>query len=91
MRLAFGIALLAALPALAADDPILWPEPQRAFLQDGPGLLLSPEQREELLALDEAGRNAFIERFLADPIPETPANELREGIELRQRLAFAEL
>lgn len=86
-----GIALLAAGPILAADDPILWPEAQRAFLQDGPGLLLTAEQQAELLALDEAGRDAFIERFLADPIPATPANELREGIELRQRLAFAEL
>ena len=88
MRALLGIALLAAVPALAAEDPILWPEPQRAFLQDGPGLLLTAEQREELLALDTAGRDAFIERFLADPIPETPANELREGIELRRRLAF---
>ena len=91
MRALFGIALLIGLPVLATDDPILWPEPQRAFLQDGPGLLLTPEQQAELLALDEAGRDAFIERFLADPIPETPANELREGIELRQRLAFEEL
>jgi VWFA-related protein len=89
-----GLALLVAvIPAnrALAEDPILWPEPQRAFLQDGPGLLLTPEQRDELLSLDEAGRAAFIERFLADPIPETPANELREGIELRQRLAFANL
>jgi VWFA-related protein len=84
------VALLAAAPTLAAEDPILWPEPQRAFLQDGPGLLLTPEQQAELLALDEAGRDAFIKRFLADPIPETPANELRQGIELRQRLAFEE-
>ena len=88
LQAVFGIALLAAGPILAAEDPILWPEPQRAFLQDGPGLLLTPEQEAELLALDEAGRDAFIERFLADPIPETPANELREGIELRKRLAF---
>ncbi|HEX5715134.1 MAG TPA: VWA domain-containing protein [Thermoanaerobaculia bacterium] len=85
-----GAALLAAAPTLAADDPILWPEPQRAFLQDGPGLLLTKEQEAELLTLDEAGRDTFIERFLADPIPETPVNELREGIELRKRLAFEE-
>lgn len=88
-KLLFGIALLAAVPALA-EDPILWPEAQRAFLQDGPGLLLTPEQEAELRSLDEAGRDAFIERFLADPIPETEVNELRQGIELRQRLAFAE-
>ncbi|MFL6199454.1 MAG: VWA domain-containing protein [Thermoanaerobaculia bacterium] len=80
------MALLAAVISadrVLAEDPILWPEPQRAFLQDGPGLLLTPEQREELLALDEAGRDAFIERFLADPT-------LREGIERRRRLAFEE-
>lgn len=90
MKALFGIALLVALPALAAEDPILWPEAQRAFFQDGPGLLLTPEQRQELLELDVAGRDAFIERFLADPVPETEVNELRQGIELRQRLAFAE-
>src|SRR4028119_609424 len=74
-----------ALPALAADpEPLLWPEPQRAFLQDGPGLLLTDEQRAELLALDEAGREAFIQAFLdRDPIPETPPNERREGGERR--------
>ncbi|HET9226411.1 MAG TPA: hypothetical protein VFR31_07070, partial [Thermoanaerobaculia bacterium] len=66
-----------------AEDPVLWPETQRAFLQDGPGLLLSPEQREELLSLDPAGRDAFIERFLT-------VNELHEAIELRKRLAFEE-
>lgn len=90
LRGILGAALLAAAPTLAADDPILWPEPQRAFLQDGPGLLLTKEQEAELLTLDEAGRDTFIERFLADPIPETPVNELREGIELRKRLAFEE-
>ena len=73
------------LQTLTGEDPrpVLWPEPQRAFFQDGPGLLLTPEQAEELLALDEAGRDAFIERFLADPV-------LREGIERRKRLAFEE-
>lgn len=54
-------------------------------------MLLTPEQHEELMSLDESGRERFIERFLADPIPETPQNELRDGIALRQRLAFAEL
>ena len=80
MKRFVGIALLIAAPVLA-EDPILWPEPQRAFLQDGPGLLLSPEQRDELLSLDPAGRDAFIERFLT-------VNELHEAIELRKRLAF---
>jgi Ca-activated chloride channel family protein len=87
--------LLLALPALAQSpspsDPTLWPEPQRAFFQDGPGLLLPPEQRQALAALDEAGRERFIREFLdRDPIPETPGNELRQGIERRRRLVAGE-
>ncbi|HVS01029.1 MAG TPA: VWA domain-containing protein [Thermoanaerobaculia bacterium] len=75
----------------AAADPLRWPEPQRAFWQDGPSLLLSQEQRQELLSLDEAGRDRFIQEFLAqDPVPETPVNELRTGIERRQKLAGLE-
>jgi Ca-activated chloride channel family protein len=91
------VLLLLALPALAqppaADsDPTLWPEPQRGFFQDGPGLLLSAAEREELLGLDEAGRERFIQDFVArDPIPETPENELAEGIERRLRLVVGEL
>jgi Ca-activated chloride channel family protein len=87
---------LLALPALAQPpspqpDPILWPEPQRAFWQDGPALLLSEEQRTAFLALDEAGRERFIQELLdQDPLPETPANELREGIERRGRLVALE-
>ncbi|HYN22302.1 MAG TPA: hypothetical protein VE078_15180, partial [Thermoanaerobaculia bacterium] len=89
--LLFALLSLASSAAAAdSDDPLLWPEPQRAFFQDGPGLLFSPEQREEMLSLDAAGRDGFIERFLADPIPETPENEMREGIERRRRLAFEE-
>lgn len=69
----------------------MWPEPQRAFLHDGPGLLLTESQRQELLSLDEEGRQRFIEEFLGrDPIPETPGNELQEGIERRQRLVAQE-
>lgn len=69
-------------------DPLTWPEPQRAFFQDGPALLLSAEQRQELLSLDEAGRERFIQAFLdKDPLPETADNELRMGIERRQQLA----
>ncbi|MDP9120951.1 MAG: hypothetical protein M3O15_06205, partial [Acidobacteriota bacterium] len=72
-------------------DPVLWPEPQRAFFQDGPALLLPPDQRDLLLTLDTAGRDHFIREFLAhDPIPETPENELTVGIERRQRLAVQE-
>lgn len=83
--------LLTALPAAAAEiDPLLWPEEHRAFWQDGPALLLDAEQRAELLAADDAGREAFLRRFLADPIPQTPENELRAGIERRLRLVELE-
>ena len=72
-------------------DPTLWPESERAFFQDGPGLLLSDERRRELLALDPEARRLAIEDFLGlDPIPETPANELQEGIARRLRLVEAE-
>lgn len=93
MRSVLPVLLLLAVPAFSqetAPDPLLWPEPQRAFLEDGPGLLLSPEQRAAFLALDEAERERFIEGFLRDPVPETPAHELQEGIARRQRLAFQE-
>ena len=84
---------LLSLPFLAAQNPpendaTLWPEAERVFFQDGPGLLLTAEQRTELLGLDPAARSRWIEEFLdRDPIPHTPANELREGISRRQRLA----
>ncbi|MFL6292647.1 MAG: VWA domain-containing protein [Thermoanaerobaculia bacterium] len=89
----FPLSVLFCVLAGAAaqpDDPLKWPEPQRAFFQDGPGLLLAPEQRAALQALDEAGRGRWIQEFLdRDPIPDTPVNELREGIERRQRLGLA--
>ena len=84
---------LLSLTSLAAQnpppsDPMLWPEAERAFLQDGPGLLLTAEQRTELLGLDAAARTRWIQAFLdKDPIPGTPVNELREGISRRRRLA----
>lgn len=67
-----------------ADDPLKWPEPQRAFFQDGPGLLLTPEQRAELAALDEAGRDEWIRELLAS------VDQLEEGIDRRQRLGLAD-
>lgn len=87
------LAVVAVSPILAqTPDPVLWPEPQRAFFQDGPAFLLTPEQRAELLTLDEAGRERLIRAFLdRDPIPETPENELRLGIERRMRLLEEEL
>lgn len=66
--------------------PLLWPENQRAFLQDGPGLLLSRQQLTELVDADAVGRQQAIDRFLADPLPETPENELVAGIEQRRAL-----
>jgi VWFA-related protein len=77
-----------AAPSPPENDPTLWPEAERAFFQDGPGLLLTAEQRAELPGLDAAARGRWIEEFLdRDPIPRTPANELREAIGRRQRLA----
>ncbi|MEM7587546.1 MAG: VWA domain-containing protein [Acidobacteriota bacterium] len=71
--------------------PLLWADAQRAFLQDGPGLLLSAQQVEEMIDKDAVGRDAFISGFLAeDPIPETPENELLEGIQRRQELVAQE-
>lgn len=92
MRKALALVVLVPLGLTAQEpDPFAWPEAQRAFYQDGPGLLLTPEQRDQLLAMDDAGREAFIRDFLGrDPLPETPDNELREGIDRRTRLADAE-
>jgi Ca-activated chloride channel homolog len=70
------------------NDPTLWPEAERAFFLDGPGLLLSAEQRNQLRALEPEARARWIQEFLdKDPVPETKINELREGIARRQRLA----
>lgn len=86
-----ALPLLAAIvPAAAAseDDPVLWPERERVFLLDGPGLLLSAEQRDAILGARGVERTRLIDEFLdQDPIPETSENELSEGIERRRRLA----
>jgi VWFA-related protein len=76
--------------AAPASDPLLWPETQRAFLQDGPGWLLQPDDRARLLGLPGEERDAFIADFLADPRPETAANELEEGIHRRRLLVGRE-
>jgi VWFA-related protein len=79
----------AGAQSLQDNDATLWAEPQRAFFQDGPGLLLTPEQRTDLRGLTPEARARWINEFLdRDPIPETPANELREGIARRRNLAF---
>lgn len=95
--LLFALLTLLGLPALVVPSipvglSLLWPEEQRAFLQDGPGLLLSNAQLEELASLDTVGRERFISRFLdRDPLPETPENELQQGIERRRTLVEREL
>jgi VWFA-related protein len=75
---------VAGAAAENATDPRLWPEAQRVFWQEGPGLLLDDGQRAAFLALDEAGRTAFIHDFLdRDP-------ELLEGVRRRWSLAARE-
>ena len=79
------------LPKVPYDLPLQWPEDQRSFLQDGPGLLLSATQIEDLLNQDTIGREELIVRFLErDPIPETEDNELLEGIRRRRTLVDKE-
>jgi len=76
--------------AAGEDDPVLWPERQREFLQDGAGFLLTDEQREELLATTAEEREAWIAEFMArDPDPETAANELEVAIRERRGLVAA--
>ncbi len=77
-------------PAVASPIPLS--EPQRAFLDDGPGWLLTDADRTSFLALDSSARDAWMASFLSrDPIPGTPQNELAEGIRRRTRLMRSEL
>jgi VWFA-related protein len=86
-----ALLALAAGAAAAPPTPLTWPEPQRAFFEDGPGLLLPAADREALLAMDETAREGWIADFLSrDPLPETPENELALGIDRRVRLAASE-
>lgn len=85
IRSFLALLVLFVGPAAAqSDDPLKWPEAQRAFFQDGPALLLTPEQRAELAALDEAGRDEWIRDFLAS------VDQLEEGIDRRRRLGLAD-
>lgn len=87
-----GGPLLASVERVPFATPLLWPEDQRAFLQDGPGLLLSDNEIDDLLSLDAIGREEYILRYLdSDPLPETPENELLEAIRRRQILVRHEL
>lgn len=76
--------LFALAPIVAAEDPVLWPEAQRSFYQDGPASLLSAEERETFASLDEVGRQEFIDSFLGR-IPPTDGG-LKEAIRRRQLL-----
>ena len=68
---------------------LTWPEEQRRFIQDGPGLLLSEDTLRRFMALSADERAVWIEDFLSrDPDPSTPENELVEGIENRRRAIF---
>ncbi|HVS62763.1 MAG TPA: VWA domain-containing protein [Thermoanaerobaculia bacterium] len=64
-----------------------WPPEQQEFWFEGPGLLVDRELEDRLRAADDEERAELIEEFLRDRSPQTPANELREGIGLRRRLA----
>ena len=90
---AVGVALSGGLLAATAQQPLLWPEEERAFLQDGPGWLLSEQEKESLLSAGPEERTAWIESFLRrDPVVETEEkNELVEGIERRRQLVDKEL
>ncbi len=88
---AVTVAAPGTLTKIPYDLPLLWPEDQRSFLQDGPGLLLSASQIETLVNQDVVGREEFIVRFLDnDPIPETEDNELLEGLRRRRELVGKE-
>ncbi len=62
------------------QDILLWPEAQRAFLQDGPGFLLSESELARFTAAGEEVRARIMEDFFAR------SPELREGVERRQKL-----
>lgn len=100
---AFALLLLTQLLVLAApaaaftadlsrfDTVLRWSEDHRAFLQDGPGYLFSEELRASLLDMPSDQRAVEIAQLLADPIPETPENELLLAIDQRRRLVRTEV
>ncbi len=87
-------AVLLLLPAISLSRspsaPESWSESQRAFYQSGSGLLLTEEQRQAFVGMNEAERAAFVEEFLRDPSPQTTLNELEEAIDRRHRLVRQE-
>lgn len=73
------------------DAVLRWTEEQRAFFQDGPGFLFSEEKRTRLLDMPSDQRAAELPELLADPLPETPQNELLEAIDKRRLLVRKEV
>jgi VWFA-related protein len=89
--LVLAAGVLALGVAEQEDNPVLWPEQQREFLQDGPAWLLDEETLGRFLALELDEREAFIKEFLgADLLPESALNELEEGIRRRRLLVRRE-
>lgn len=74
-RLALATLFALTAPAVRAATPPPAPPPaasdrgeaDRAFLEDGPGWLLSAAEEARYRALDAVGREAFRRQFLADP------------------------
>ncbi len=98
LLLAFALALVAAAPAAAFttdltrfDAVLRWSEEQRAFFQDGPGYLFDETTRGRLLDLPSDQRASELLELLADPIPETPENELLQAIAKRRLLVQKEM
>jgi VWFA-related protein len=86
-------SLLVVLTAPAAAEPssaASWDADRRQLLDDGAGLLLGRNERERLATAGEEAGRRMIADLLADPIPETPVNELTEGIGRRLALARRE-
>ena len=90
-KILFGLTLIllgsGAGAAVDTSVAVLWPEHQRAFIQDGPGLLLSEDDKRAFLAAELEERDRWMQEFLGrDPIPDTEENELTVGIERRMAL-----
>ena len=79
---AFAVALLA--PAAEGG----WTDDPRAFLEDGPGWLLTAEERERLEGLPSERRREWIEGFLArGAAGELSAKSFAEVLDRRRELA----
>ena len=88
--LAFALLAGAVVsPGLPSQDesPVLWPDRQREFLQDGPAWLLDEETLAYFLTLELDEREAFILDFLgAADLAEGDAAVLEEAVRRRRLL-----